>query len=233
MNKLAQATAGANAQLQQQILMTERLRYGRPGEHGQPPTGSNKADYDPGYGSPYSRPGDGPVNGLGETKEQYDRRHFLEGQNAVDASLIFKLEEKLNAGTLTEADRPLVEAVKAAVAQNVQLERGTSPGLTTTEHELSMLRQQVLVKRLTDFLDAQASSAQAKTPTTAPAPAPVHAPAPTPAPAPVQQQPRVATVHQVRIEGLGSSSSVINTASEADARALVEALRQASLRSSR
>jgi tape measure domain-containing protein len=237
MGKLAQATADANSQLQQQILMTERLRYGRPGENAQPPTGSNKSDYDPGYGSPYSRPGDGPVNGLGETKEQYDRRHRLEGQNAVDNSLIFKLEEKLNAGTLTEADRPLVEAVKAAVAQNVQLERGTSPGLTTPEHEFSMLRQQVLVKRLTDFLDENVSltpaPAHTTAPTTAPAPVPSPAPAPPPAPTPEPQQTRVATVHQVRIEGLSSSASVINTASEADARAVVEALRSASLRSSR
>jgi hypothetical protein len=232
MDKLAQATAGANAQLQQQILMTERLRHGRPGEHGQPPTGSNKSDYDPGYGSPYSRPGEGPVNGLGETKDQYDRRHRLEGQNAVDNTLIFKLEEKLNAGTLTEADRHLVEAVKSAVNQNAQIARDASPGLLSTDLMRSLQQQQVLVQRMTDFLDAKASSAPAKTPATAPAPAPVHAPAPTPVPAPGPQQTRVATVHQVRIEGLGSAASVINTASEADARAVVDALRAASLRSS-
>jgi hypothetical protein len=236
MDKLSQATAGANAQLQQQILMNERLRYERPGENAKPPTGSNKADYDPGYGSPYSRPGDDPVNGQGETKDQYDRRHRLEGQNAVDNSLIYKIEEKLNAGTLSEADRASVEAVKEAVAQNIQLERGTSAGLTTTEHELALLKEQVLVKRMTDFLDAKTSSAPAPEHTTAqataPAPAPARSPSPTTAPAPETQQTRVATVHQVRIEGLSSSASVINTASEADARAVVEALRTASLRSS-
>jgi hypothetical protein len=231
MDKLAQATAGANAQLQQQILMTERLRHERPGENAQPPNGSNKSDYDPGYGSPYSRPGEGPVNGLGETKEQYDRRHRLEGQNAVDNTLIYKLEDKLNSGTLTEADRAAVEAVKAAVAQNAQLARDASPGLLSTDFLRSLQQQQVLVQRMTDFLEAKAPSAPAPaqpSPSFAPAPAP----APAQAPAPEPQQPRVATVHQVRIDWPSSSSSVINTASEADARAVVDALRAASLRSS-
>jgi hypothetical protein len=170
---------------------------------------------------------------LGETKEQYDRRHRLEGQNAVDASLIFKLEEKLNAGTLTEADRHLVEAVKAAVEQNAQLARDASPGLLSIDHLFSIQQQQVLVKRMTDFLEAKTPSAPAPAPARpTPSFAPAPAPAPTPAPAPEPQQTRVATVHQVRIEGLSSSASVIHTASEADARAVVEALRAASLRSS-
>jgi hypothetical protein len=165
--------------------------------------------------------------------EQEQRRKKLEGQNAVDNTLIYKLEEKLNSGTLSDADRASVEAVKAAVTQNAQLAHDASPGLLSTDFMRSLQQQQVLVKRMTDFLDENVSITPAKTHTTEPAPAPAHAPAPAPAPAPEPQQPRVATVHQVRIDGLGASQSVINTASEADARAVVEALRTASLRSSR
>jgi tape measure domain-containing protein len=162
--------------------------------------------------------------------EQEQRRKKLEGQNAVDNTLIYKLVNKLDSGTLSEADRAAVEAVKAANDQNLQLARDASPALLSTDFMRSIQRQQVQVQRMIDFLNAKTSSAPAPaaSPSFSTAPAQEFAPAPAQAP----QQTRVATVHQVRIEGLSSSSSVINTASEADARAVVDALRAASLRSS-
>jgi tape measure domain-containing protein len=155
--------------------------------------------------------------------EQEQRRKKLEGQNAVDNTLIYKLVNKLDSGTLSEADRAAVEAVKAANDQNLQLTRDASPALLSTDFMRSIQQQQVQVQRMTDFLAEKAPGAPAKT----------QAESTTTAQSSEPQQTRVATVHQVRIDGLGASQSVINTASESDARAVVEALRTASLRSSR
>jgi tape measure domain-containing protein len=150
--------------------------------------------------------------------EQEQRRKKLEGQNAVDNTLIYKLVDKLDSGTLSDADRSAVEAAKAANDQNLQLARDASPGLLSTDFMRSIQQQQVQVQRMIDSLAAKKSGAPEQT-----------QPA---AQSPDTQQTRVATVHQVRIDGLGASQSVINTASEADARAVVDALRTASLRSS-
>lgn len=89
----------------------------RPGANAQPPK-PGQTKYDPGYGSPYSAPGVAPVNGDGQTKEEYDREQFLTGQNAVDNTLQFKLRDKLNNGTLTAADVADVQNVVNALDQN-------------------------------------------------------------------------------------------------------------------
>lgn len=231
MREFAGATDQANQKLLEQIRLNDQARYGRPGEGAKPPKpGDKQDDYDPGYGSPYSRPGEDPRNGLGETKAEYDRKQALKGQNAVDNTLIYALVRKLDSGTLTEADRALVDAVKAANDQNLQLMRDASPGLLSTDFMRSIQQQQVQVQRMIDFLNAKTSSAPA--PAASPSFPPARAPEFAPVTAPAPQQTRIATVHQVRIDGLSSSSSVINTASEADVRAVVDALRAASLRSS-
>jgi hypothetical protein len=64
----------------------------------------------------YSRPKGGSTTG--NTREQR-----LAGQNAVDNSLQFSLRDKLNAGTLSEADRADIENVLASLAQRQQIDR--------------------------------------------------------------------------------------------------------------
>jgi len=104
---LASATNQANAALEKQLALIN-AKYASP-------LGNNK----------YAKPKGGSVTG--NTREER-----LAGQNAVDNTLMFELEAKLRAGTLTEADAAEMQAVIDALDQNDQIDRDVdrmSPGL--------------------------------------------------------------------------------------------------------
>lgn len=116
-NKTGEALSRATDKANELAKALINAKYSRPGEGAKPPKpGDSKDDYDPGYGSPYSRPGESPVNGDGLTKAEYDRKQNLKGQNAVDNKLMFKLRDK--GDKLTAADIPELEAVLAAERKN-------------------------------------------------------------------------------------------------------------------
>lgn len=158
-----------------QRLNTINSRYSAPGQGAKPSKpGDSKDDYDPGYGSQYSNPNDPkPVNGLGETKEQYDRRQSLKGQNAVDNTLSFKIRDKLQSGTLAASDLGDVQNVIAALKQNQQMDSFARQmgGLSTAAIEDSQ-RWSNLIPLLEEFVrrqktEASGSSGGASTTTTA------------------------------------------------------------------
>lgn len=95
-------------------------RYARPGQNSTKKGSEN--DYDPGRDM-YSRPGEDPRNGNGQTQAEYQRKERLGGQNAVDNTLAFKLRDKLDAGTLTADDAADIRAVIASLDQNEQVNR--------------------------------------------------------------------------------------------------------------
>lgn len=242
MREFAGATDQANQKLLEQIRLNDQARYGRPGEGAKPPKpGDKQDDYDPGYGSPYSRPGEDPRNGLGETKAEYDRKQALKGQNAVDNTLIYALVRKLDSGTLTEADRALVDAVKAANDQNLQLMRDASPGLLSTDFVRSIQAQQVQIARMVDVLNAQRQTAPAQAPALAQA-APASPPPAVMQPTPMQRPSAPAYAPAAPSDGLSSRSVTVHVnvggerasvrTDEADARRLVQVLQSLSSRSS-
>lgn len=242
MREFAGATDQANQKLLEQIRLNDQAKYGRPGEGAKPPKpGDKQDDYDPGYGSPYSRPGEDPRNGLGETKAEYDRRQALKGQNAVDNTLFYTLVRKLESGTLTEADRALVDAVKAANDQNLQLMRDASPGLLSTDFVRSIQEQQVQIARMVDVLNAQRQTAPAQAPALAQA-APASPPPAVMQPTPMQRPSAPAYAPAAPSDGLSSRSVTVHVnvggerasvrTDEADARRLVQVLQSLSSRSS-
>lgn len=125
--RLAGETQGANSQIQRQGELMQRNagapdaeRFSRPGEFSQQQ--GSEGDYDPGRNM-YSRPGEDPRNGLGETQAEWQRRKDLTGQNAVDNTLAFKLRDKMRSGLLTADDLPEIKAVLAALDQNEAINR--------------------------------------------------------------------------------------------------------------
>jgi TP901 family phage tail tape measure protein len=116
------AGAAAEAAEAERRLAEINSRYARPGEGSQ--QRGNERNYDPGRGSPYARPGDkAPVNGNGQTQAEFQRAERLQGQNAVDNTLAFRLRDKLDAGTLGPEDAADIQAVIAALDQNAQVDR--------------------------------------------------------------------------------------------------------------
>ena len=105
-------------------------RYSRPGERSQ--QRGNEKDYDPGRNM-YGRPNEQPRNGLGETQGEWERRHKLAGQNAVDNTTMFMLRDKLQRGLLTQADLPALQAVLAANVENDKIARAMGPGAWSLE----------------------------------------------------------------------------------------------------
>ena len=127
-------------------------RYERPGGSAKPPKpGDSSGNYDPGYGSPYSKPGDDPRNGDGQTKAEYDRAQSLKGQNAVDNTLLFTIRDKLAAGSLGQADADSVRALTGQLAQNIALSQSFG-GVLGTEGLREMQRQQAELALLNNFL---------------------------------------------------------------------------------
>lgn len=124
--------AGEAADHIERLQRTSAGRYGRPGEQSQQQ--GNESDYDPGRNM-YGRAGqnDQPRNGLGETQGEWERRHKLAGQNAVDNTTMFALRDKLQAGLLTAADLPALQAVLAANAENDKIARAMGPGAWSLE----------------------------------------------------------------------------------------------------
>lgn len=125
--RLAGETQGANNQIQRQGELMQRNagapgaeRFSRPGEFSQQQ--GSEGDYDPGRNM-YSRPGEDPRNGLGETQAEWQRRKDLTGQNAVDNTLAFKLRDKMRSGLLTADDLPEIKAVLSALDQNEAINR--------------------------------------------------------------------------------------------------------------
>ena len=83
------------------------------------------------YGSPlgndkYSRPKGGTVTG--NTREER-----LAGQGASDETLRFELLRKLQAGTLTEADLPALQATVNALRNNQEMFDSLPAGMTSLE----------------------------------------------------------------------------------------------------
>lgn len=129
--RLAAATRDATAALERQLEVNRR--YSRPGEMST--QSGNEQNYDPGRNM-YSRPGDDPVNGNGQTQAEFQRAQRLAGQNAVDNSLQFTLRDKLAAGELTAADVDDLRAVVDALRQREQVDRDVdrmSPGAFSLE----------------------------------------------------------------------------------------------------
>jgi len=151
------------------------------------------------------------------------RAQKLQGQNAVDNRLKFQLRDKLNAGTLTEADTANVQAVIAELKQNAVINAfGRSQGgisLAGIEDDqkwqnTGALLQQFLTEQQTRTA-ASAAAAQAVTPaaqTTTPV-----------APATQQSTSKTYTVN-LNING---QNTPVNVASEGDAQALISALQRA------
>lgn len=146
-------------------------RYSRPGAgaspHGgggnSPKLGGDKNNYDPGYGSPYSRPGEGPVNGNGQTKDEYDRGQRLSGQSAQDLTLQFSLLEKIQKKTLTAADLVDAKAVVASLKVNNQTNQDLDKfgGAFSAAGALDRSKWETVQAQLQNFINAQESAARA------------------------------------------------------------------------
>lgn len=124
------ARSAAQAAAAAKTMRDINNRHGRPGEHSQQQ--NNEADYDPGRNM-YSRPGEDPRNGNGETQAEYQRRKKLEGQGAVDNTTMFMLRDKLKRGLLTADDLPALQGVLAANVENDKIARGMGPGAWSVE----------------------------------------------------------------------------------------------------
>lgn len=101
--RLAGATRAATQAMQEQAAVANS-RYSSP-------LGPDK----------YARPEGGSA--YGNTREER-----LAGQNAVDNTTMFMLRDKLQAGLLTAADLPALQAVLAANAENDKIARAMGPG---------------------------------------------------------------------------------------------------------
>lgn len=84
------------------------------------------------------------------------REERLSGQNAVDASLQFKLLEKLNAGTLTEDDADSLRAVIESLRQQADINesaRSMNAGFQSIRGQDDAFAWQVAMGRFSDALD--------------------------------------------------------------------------------
>lgn len=154
----------------------------------------------------YNRPEGGSVTGN-------TRAERLAGQNAVDNSLQFKLREKLDAGTLTDADLADLQNVVAALEQREQIDRDVdrlSAGAFSLEGMRDRQEWQAVRGRFQDAIASMGSTA---------------APAESAAPA--------SSSRTVRVEiNTGRGTEAITT-DEAGAQALVRALQAAGLNAGR
>ena len=91
----------------------------------------------------------------GKTTTGDNREQRLAGQNAVDAGGYLVLQQKLQNGTLTEADRPLVEALAASAKQNAELNASVmrlSAGAVGFNAQRSVGDQQAVAQRALESL---------------------------------------------------------------------------------
>jgi tape measure domain-containing protein len=187
---------------QSQALDELRSKTSLPGVNAKAPkAGDSSSNYDPGYGdSQYG--GKKPVNGDGQTKEQYDRAQLLKGQNAVDNNLQFSIRDKLNAGTLGAGDVGDVQNVLAALKTNDKLNQfGRSVGGISLAGIEDDQKWKNMIPVLENFLTDQKNKG-------------------------VSPEPKVnSSNHTVNIN-LGGSSTAINTATASDATALTSLLKQ-------
>lgn len=128
--RLGQSAADAAVQAAKLAAINER--YSRPGENSQQKTSGEK-DYDPGRGSPFSRPGEEPKNGNGLTSAEFQRKEKLKGQGSLDMSLQFQLLDKLQNKTLTAEDVPALKNVIASLNANQKTFDSISPGLNSLQ----------------------------------------------------------------------------------------------------
>lgn len=92
----------------------------------------------------------------GDTREQR-----LAGQNVVDAGGYLAVQQKLQNGTLTEADRPLVLALAAAAKQNAELNASVmklSAGAISFQAQRSVADQQAVAERALASLAGQGAA---------------------------------------------------------------------------
>lgn len=90
----------------------------------------------------------GQIDGKTVTGDTRDQR--LAGQNVVDAGGYMAVQKKLQNGTLTEADRPIVEALAAAAKQNAELNASVmklSAGAVSFRAQQSVADQQAVAER--------------------------------------------------------------------------------------
>lgn len=91
-----------------------------------------------------------------------DRAKRLSGQNAVDATGVFTLQDKLNKGTLTIDDTQLVAAVSAAAKQNAEVSQNVPAGALSQDFYRSLEMQQNVARRAQEALDGIKASTAAQ-----------------------------------------------------------------------
>jgi len=145
---------------------------------------------------------------------------------AVDATGVFRLREKLDSGTLTAADADLVKGVADAAKQNAAMSKGANPSALSQEFWRSLQEQTAIAQRAQEVLAGLGSMpawGQGVNRITQ-APAPVIAPpTPTPAPAPVAQASRTVVVN-LALPGGGTRTETIQASDQQSADALLRVL---------
>lgn len=94
------------------------------------------------------------------------REERLAGQNAVDATGAAAVRAKLAAGTLTEADRAMVEAVLSAAQENAKINASAtrlSAGAISWDAKRSVAQEMDEARRALDSLNSRKAEAEAKT----------------------------------------------------------------------
>lgn len=144
------------------------------------------------------------------------REERLSGQNAVDAGGLMVVQQKLQAGTLAETDRALVESLAAAARQNAELNASVSrmsAGAVSFAAQQSVAAQSDVARRALERLDGLSVGGPAM-------PAPIAAAAAN-APKPAVSGGRTVTV-KIDLGGGRSVSRDVAAGTENDVIAMLE-----------
>ena len=159
------------------------------------------------------------------------REERLSGQNAVDAGGLMVVQQKMQAGTLAETDRALVESLAAAARQNAELNASVlkmSAGAISLQAQQSVATQSDVARRALDQLNGRAAmSAQTVGSGAMMPPVGLAGQAGAVAAAPAAQSVRQVVVN-LSLPGGGTRTETINASDQQSADALLRVLEASS-----